>query len=490
MEMAPAEVRSHAEVWTLSRRWGGFLQDIKFALPLLVVDVVVSFALLVGVWQFTRSFLDHSLSSQLALTGLVQTVLLGLCFTAFGLYRNLGMHPVQELERVVTATSFAYLGLAALVAWSPSTSLLSELGVVLFSGCCCLIVLPSLRHLARCYLGRSPWWRKPLIVISRSDRADAFIEELNKERHLGWRPIGFIQEFRDSWHRDHLSKLCLGDEDDLPRIIERNNVFWAILDTENLRPREIQEFIDRYHEALPHLLTVASLRGDTGLFSLGSSCGYYPAVHYPSFHALLIPRSLKRFVDILAAGAALVVLCPLFLLVACLIKISSPGHIFYSQQRLGIAGRPFRIWKFRSMVVNADQVLKNCLAHDPALRDEWRRTQKLAKDPRVTWVGRLLRKTSLDELPQLWNVLNGTMSLVGPRPIVHSEIAKYGDVYRLYARTKPGITGMWQVSGRNLTSYEERLRLDSFYVRNWSIWLDWYILLKTIRVVIFCEGAY
>ncbi len=142
------------------------------------------------------------------------------------------------------------------------------------------------------------------------------------------------------------------------------------------------------------------------------------------------------------------------------------------------------------MVQDADRVLKSFLANDPALRSEWKLTQKLVNDPRITSVGRFLRRSSLDELPQLWNVFNGSMSLVGPRPIIRSEIEKYGKSIWLYYRTQPGITGLWQVNGRNLTTYEERLTFDSFYVRNWSIWLDWYILLKTVRVVLLCEGAY
>ena len=165
-------------------------------------------------------------------------------------------------------------------------------------------------------------------------------------------------------------------------------------------------------------------------------------------------------------------LLPLLLLVTILIKLDSPGPLFYGQQRLGQYGTPFVAWKFRTMVENADQVLENYLQANPVLRQQWDADHKLRYDPRVTTIGRLLRRTSLDELPQLWNVLRGEMSLVGPRPIVGDEIERYAETYRLYTRVLPGLTGLWQVSGRNNISYPARVNLDAYYVRNWSVWLD------------------
>jgi Undecaprenyl-phosphate galactose phosphotransferase WbaP len=194
--------------------------------------------------------------------------------------------------------------------------------------------------------------------------------------------------------------------------------------------------------------------------------------------------------DIVVSATALLVLSPLILFIAAAIKLTSRGPVLFSHERIGRGEEMFRAWKFRSMVSNAQQVLTDYLATHPELLNEWNRDHKLKRDPRVTWIGRILRKTSLDELPQLWNVLVGEMSLVGPRPIVKDEIAKYGDTYADYLRVSPGITGLWQISGRNNTSYTQRLALDEYYVRNWSPWLDLYILFRTIKTVLFCEGAY
>jgi lipopolysaccharide/colanic/teichoic acid biosynthesis glycosyltransferase len=142
------------------------------------------------------------------------------------------------------------------------------------------------------------------------------------------------------------------------------------------------------------------------------------------------------------------------------------------------------------MVQNADRLLHEYLQQHPELREEWERDQKLRNDPRITRVGRFLRKTSLDEFPQLWNVLLGEMSLVGPRPIVEDEVKRYGSLFALYTKVRPGLTGLWQVSGRNDTTYAERVAMDAYYVRNWSPWLDLYILARTVWVVLFGKGAY
>ena len=210
----------------------------------------------------------------------------------------------------------------------------------------------------------------------------------------------------------------------------------------------------------------------------------------PSTAKNIVGRCVKRGMDLSIAAVGGLLILPLIGLICSLIKITSTGPIFYSQRRLGFGARHFQAWKFRTMVVNADEVLQDHLDTNVQLREEWARDHKLKNDPRVTWVGRWLRKTSLDELPQIWNVVLGQMSLVGPRPIVDAEVEKYGETFERYRRVVPGITGLWQISGRNNTTYQERVDLDSYYVRNWSPWLDLYILIRTIKVVLLREGAY
>ncbi len=199
---------------------------------------------------------------------------------------------------------------------------------------------------------------------------------------------------------------------------------------------------------------------------------------------------MKRTLDLLLTVTGGLIILPLIALIVVAIRLGSRGPVLFWHERIGRRGRRFKAVKFRTMVVNGDEIIAAHLAANPAAREEWRRDHKLKSDPRVTWIGRILRRTSLDELPQLWNVLRGEMSLVGPRPIVREEIPKYGEQFDVYILALPGITGMWQVSGRNDTGYRQRVALDVEYVSTWCLWLDVKILLRTILVVVGQKGAY
>lgn len=200
--------------------------------------------------------------------------------------------------------------------------------------------------------------------------------------------------------------------------------------------------------------------------------------------------ALKRILDIALAVTGIAVLWPLMLMVAMAIRYTDPGPAIFGHERIGLNGRRFKCLKFRSMIINSDAALRNLLERDPAAAAEWAQSQKLRNDPRVTRLGKILRETSLDELPQLWNVLKGDMSIVGPRPIVSAEVRRYGNSFKAYAATKPGITGLWQVTGRSDCSYEERVSLDVAYVENWSILRDIWIIAKTVVVVFGRKGSY
>lgn len=198
----------------------------------------------------------------------------------------------------------------------------------------------------------------------------------------------------------------------------------------------------------------------------------------------------KRAMDLALALTALLLLSPLMVMVAALIKYKMGGPVIYGHTRLSYNGRPFVCYKFRSMVADGDRVLALHLASNPAAAKEWSETQKLRDDPRITALGRFLRKSSLDELPQLFNVIRGDMSCVGPRPIVALETARYGTAIREYYRARPGITGLWQISGRSRTTYAERVALDKRYVETWSMWLDLTIILKTLPACLNSRDAF
>ncbi|HWR53247.1 MAG TPA: sugar transferase [Bryobacteraceae bacterium] len=201
-------------------------------------------------------------------------------------------------------------------------------------------------------------------------------------------------------------------------------------------------------------------------------------------------QKIKRAMDVAVALVLGVLALPLIAVIAAAILLESGGPVLFAHMRVGKGGRRFRLWKFRTMVVDGEEILRRHLARDPIRAREWALSHKLRNDPRVTRVGRLLRTTSLDELPQLWNVLRGDMSMVGPRPVVDEELNRYADAASLYLRVRPGLTGLWQVSGRNDTTYTRRVELDKRYIRSWSPALDALVLLKTVRVVIVGKGAY
>lgn len=197
----------------------------------------------------------------------------------------------------------------------------------------------------------------------------------------------------------------------------------------------------------------------------------------------------KRTLDIVLTLVGLLLLLPLILGLIALLKVNSSGPLLYGHRRVGFGGREFKCWKFRTMVVDGDRVLEQHLRQNPAEAALWKEKQKLDNDPRVTPIGAVLRKLSLDELPQLLNVLTGEMSLVGPRPVVRSELDHYSSSTRHYLGARPGLSGLWQVSGRSDTTYAERVQLDRFYVMNWNLWMDLRIIVMTIPAVVMSRGA-
>jgi Undecaprenyl-phosphate galactose phosphotransferase WbaP len=230
-------------------------------------------------------------------------------------------------------------------------------------------------------------------------------------------------------------------------------------------------------------------------FDLADTSGVGTGVVWPRERAagpeqLFCYSVVKRGLDILLIVLFAPLLLPLVAIVAAAVYLSSPGPVFFSHRRIRRHGEFFTMWKFRTMCTNSAQVLERYLAAHPEAQAEWRKSHKLKCDPRVTTVGNFLRRTSLDELPQLWNVLTGTMSLVGPRPIVAAEVEKYGEYFADYCLVKPGITGLWQVSGRSEMTYPQRVQLDREYAQAWSLQGDLKIMVRTLPSVVNQDGAY
>jgi Undecaprenyl-phosphate galactose phosphotransferase WbaP len=455
-------------------------QPVRSVAPVWLADVVaamVAVSLAIGLLVPTHRAATLEWGS-LALAFAVGTIL---CHTAVGLYPGVGLSLVAEARRA-TCSAACLAGVFLLIGWGADR--LSQSGVILVACCLLMLLLPAVRAVARGAVSRTSWWLQPAVILGSGEDAASLHAFLCRHRRLGLRPLGMLCDDEADWQSEE------GVVDELLRRavpavpIAR---MWFVLTRGQRTAAELSE-------------TVRSLGGDASRIIVSDPAAapslwqrmdgrlewFPPAGRWPA----MIAESAKRTVDVLLIAVGTLLALPLLAIIALLIKWQTPGPVFYCQQRVGRGGRRFRVWKFRTMICDADRVLADYLARSPERRAEWESTHKLQVDPRITAIGYWLRKTSLDELPQLWNVLRGEMSLVGPRPIVDAEICKYDRRFAAYCSVLPGITGLWQVSGRSDTSYEERVELDSYYARNHSLWLDFYILLMTIKVVLFRQGAY
>lgn len=406
-----------------------------------------------------------------------------------GLYPGYGYDSVERLRRHFYSVLATVSIIAVLFLGFGVESSISRLMVVIaFVGI--LLLPPVSRKLTMLLLYAAGLWGRRVIVVSYQDTGIEFVEMLRKEWGLGFNPVALFDsdlvpagsDFEETAYAKTVSSVIA--------FSQRNGVDTAIFATPYTRREQLEKMVRQASESLRYVLVIPNLGGVTNSAVKARDLAGTFAVEVK--HNLLDPwaRRLKRAIDLFGAGLGGLAISPLLVAIAVMIKIESKGNVLYGHRRLGPGNQHFYCLKFRTMHADADSVLEEYLAKDPALREEWERNHKLRDDPRVTKVGRILRKTSLDELPQLWNVLVGEMSLIGPRPIVDDEIPRYKDGYELYRRIRPGMSGFWQVSGRSDTDYDERVGMDTYYVRNWSVWLDVVILIRTVSIVLKGRGAY
>jgi Undecaprenyl-phosphate galactose phosphotransferase WbaP len=409
-------------------------------------------------------------------------------YASVGLYSKVALSPPQELRRVTLSSAVIFLILgAATVTLRGGTRYFTwtlALAVILS-----VILLPVARAAARHLFAARPWWGTPAVVFGSGAAGENVVRTLLEQPGLGLRPILVVDDEPEA--PQQLAGLFVLSGHELtvnPPELEKST--YAVVATPGMPSSAYLSMIERCGARFSRILIIPDCSNRCSLWTdsknVGGMLGF-------ELHQQAFDREThwpKHVLDLTLTILGGILVLPLIAFIAIWIKFDSFGPVFYSQSRVGQDGTRFRAWKFRSMVENADQILQHHLSQNPVLREEWERDHKLKDDPRITAVGRFLRRTSLDELPQIWNVLKGEMSLVGPRPIVDAEISKYGNSFHLYTRVRSGLTGLWQVSGRNDTSYDQRVQLDVFYVRNWSVWLDLYILFRTIETVVFRKGAY
>jgi undecaprenyl-phosphate galactose phosphotransferase len=362
-----------------------------------------------------------------------------------------------------------------------------------------LLALPSIplvRVAVKLALLKAGLWQRPTVILGTGQNAIEAAAAFRSEPLMGLDVVAFLAlpgegtppEFFDVGTRRVPVFALDRDPNETLQRLGAPQVTIA-LDAENLIPHQrlIQQVCARHTD----VSIVPPLRG-LPLYGM-------EITHFFSHEVLMLTvrnnlarpgaQFIKRVFDFIASILLLVLLSPLFAYLTWKIR-QSGGDAIFGHVRVGQHRKLFRCFKFRTMVPDADKVLADLLASDPQAQAEWERDFKLKNDPRITGIGAFLRATSLDELPQLWNVVRGEMSLVGPRPVVEEELQRYGDQVGYYLEAPPGITGLWQISGRNDITYDDRVELDCWYVRNWSLWYDLVVLVKTIQVVLKKEGAY
>lgn len=392
---------------------------------------------------------------------------------------------MKEILRTLIIFATIEIAVVAFTSWSfPRIQWLITWLIVLF-------LVPVARMCTKWMLDYYGMWSRDTWIIGSGQNAVEAYKAISSEKNLGLAIVGFLRCGTEN-KVDNIFKNIpvVNDNQEWLLTKDRRTQFIVAVestqsDVRNAWLRNLMIKGYRYVSVIPTLRGMPLDSTDMS-FIFSHEVMIFRVQHNL---AKLSSRIIKRTFDIIGSLGIIIILSPLLIYISNKVK-KDGGPSIYGHERIGKGGKPFKCLKFRSMIVNSNEVLSRVLATDPEAKKEWDLTFKLKKDPRITKIGAILRRTSLDELPQLFNVLRGEMSLVGPRPIIRAELERYNDEVDYYLLSKPGMTGLWQVSGRSDVDYETRVYLDAWYVKNWSMWNDIAILFKTIGVVLKKDGAY
>ena len=467
----------------------------KYSTTILPIVLVVVDYLAVLTAEWLSLYIRNGIvsTSQFHLSWLNFYVVVPIIYLGFMQIHSLYTRRIQFWQVMSEIFKVSMYAIAALIfityivhtAASTSRIFVGLLGIFAF------ILLVVGRFIVKKALGSIQLLQVPVLVMGAGKTAALVIDYMQRDAGLGYDFIGCLEDNKPE--KSVLDKMpCLGRFDDAERIIQETGVQHVMVMAPGLKPDEIQNIVYR----LQPLVKKVSFIPDMGSLPLATIDmkslidGHIVAFSFKNNLAERYNRIIKRAFDIVSTSIGLLCISPIFIGIALWIYKDSPGPVIFKHRRVGRYGKEFNCYKFRSMCVDADVKLKELLASDPEAKAEWEKEFKLKNDPRITKSGAFLRKTSLDELPQLFNVLKGDMSLVGPRPIIQAEVPRYGKYIEDFYMVRPGITGMWQTSGRSDTTYEERVQMDTWYVRNWNVWFDIVLIWRTIAVVLTHKGAY
>ena len=409
-----------------------------------------------------------------------------LAFAFADLYPGFGLGAVEILRRLSYCTTISFLGVAAASFALKADPVFSRV-TFFFTWTTALIMVPACRLFTLSIVKSFRWWGEPTVIFGTVSEARLTIRSLKRARSLGYDVVGVLCSDRLRGGKKIDGVPILGGLELVPELSQQGVSTLLAWDRSSVTAQLVQT-----QTRLRHMVFIR----DDQLFpvervkirNLGGVLGIEfrnELLHPPN-------QLIKRFLDVVLGIIGLLIALPIIALCAVLIKLVSPGPVFFRQEREGLDGQTFRVWKLRTMYPNADARLAELLTQNPELRRQWHENAKLPKDPRlIPIVGGLLRRFSIDELPQLWNVIIGEMSLVGPRPFPEYHLAMLSAECKTLRRAvRPGLTGLWQVMVRSNGKIEEQERFDAYYIRNWSLWLDLYILARTGGAVLTARGAY
>jgi Undecaprenyl-phosphate galactose phosphotransferase WbaP len=462
--------------------------------PLVVLVLTSSDVLLaLALWQVAwllQGFLGHGALTSFALASMVPNIVVWVGLRSLlGLYPGYGLGQVEELRRHVFAL-LATLAITTVFAFAANTD--DSLSRILLFGWILglLLLAPIARYCAKLAMINLKLWGKPVVVLGAQEAGARVLEGLRQEWQLGFKPIAVFDN-RVAPSAGSLSGVPYGGTlADAVALGREHSVDTVIFAMPYTRREQLVKFVDLAKLNFKHVVIIPNLASITNSAVVARDLAGTFGVEIK--YNLLDPwlQRLKRGVDLVATVLGGLFIFPLIAALALLVRLESRGPVFYADRRMGRDGELFACVKFRTMVPDAEDILQTLLTENEEARAEYLKYHKLRDDPRVTRVGRFLRKTSLDELPQLWNVLRGEMSLVGPRPYQPRESVDIGATQGEILRVTPGITGPWQVSGRSHTSFADRVEMDVSYVANWSVWLDLVLLARTVGCLLFDRSAY
>ncbi len=468
-----------------------FLVSVTLALSDFI-SFTMSIYLAMGVLYLTLSNYHQIIPSSQIEGWIVLHWLLGVCCVSWYairlrhyFYRKTFWFELKEILRTLVIFSIIEIAVMAFTTWSFSRYLwvLTWVFVLLF--------VPIFRMVTKRVLNLTGLWQRDTWIIGSGMNAQEAYKAISSEHNLGLNIVGFIHSNEGEKAGGYIEGVPVL-RNDLKWLLTKDKKTQFIVAVEShqsdIRNTWLRNFLIKGYR---YVSVIPTLRG-MPLDSTDMSFIFSHEVMIFRVQQNLAKwssRIIKRVFDISGSLAIITVLSPILIYISIKVR-KDGGPAIYGHERIGKGGKSFKCLKFRSMVINSKEVLDELLANDTDAKQEWDATFKLKNDPRITKIGGFLRRTSLDELPQLFNVLKGEMSLVGPRPIITAELERYKDEVDYYLLSKPGMTGLWQVSGRSDVDYETRVYLDAWYVKNWSMWNDIAILFKTVGVVLKKDGAY